>query len=101
MEKLSELTEVVTNKQKAQEEVLNKVQNETSHILLALEAASFSTGNLQTSFSELGWGSWWPYVIFPAASLLLGSYGLQPSVTRNILLLGAGKYRVPSCFSLR
>ncbi|KAI1098224.1 hypothetical protein F4804DRAFT_350608 [Jackrogersella minutella] len=35
--------------------------------------------------------SWWPYVWCPAASLVLGSYGLPPSGTRNLALLALGE----------
>lgn len=36
-------------------------------------------------------GHWWPYVICPAFSLVMGSYGLPPSVTRNIALIALGE----------
>ncbi|OAA51684.1 hypothetical protein NOR_00277 [Metarhizium rileyi] len=91
MEQLSRLAEQVTDRHKAHEEMLKMAHNETNHILLLLEATSFSVAGLRKSFSDLGSASWWPYVICPAASLVFGSYGLQPSIARNLLLLGAGE----------
>lgn len=35
--------------------------------------------------------AWWPYVICPAVSLVLGSYGLPPSMLRNLGLIAAGE----------
>jgi hypothetical protein len=35
--------------------------------------------------------TWWPYIICPAISLVLGSYGLPPSVFRNLMLTAVGE----------
>uniref|UniRef100_A0A1Y1JRX3 Uncharacterized protein n=1 Tax=Photinus pyralis TaxID=7054 RepID=A0A1Y1JRX3_PHOPY len=91
MEELSLLADMVADKHLSHQEMLQSAQNETAHLLASLEAASFSMGNLRASFSDLGSVGWWPYIICPAASLVLGSYRLQPSATRNILLLGVGE----------
>ncbi|KAG8423564.1 hypothetical protein J3458_000451 [Metarhizium acridum] len=91
MEELSLLADLVADKHHAHQEMLQSAKNETAHLLASLEAASFSMGNLRASFSDLGSVGWWPYIICPAASLVLGSYRLQPSITRNILLLGVGE----------
>jgi hypothetical protein len=73
------------------------VQNKTDHILESLEAATFSLGNMQAHFSGFDLAGRWPCILFPIASLFLGSYGLEPSITRNILLLSAGKGQLPHC----
>ncbi|KID93051.1 Nitrilase/cyanide hydratase and apolipoprotein N-acyltransferase [Metarhizium guizhouense ARSEF 977] len=91
MEELSLLADLVADKHHSHQEMLQSAQNETAHLLASLEAASVSMGNLRASFSDLGSVGWWPYIICPAASLVLGSYRLQPSATRNILLLGVGE----------
>ncbi|KID77923.1 Nitrilase/cyanide hydratase and apolipoprotein N-acyltransferase, partial [Metarhizium brunneum ARSEF 3297] len=88
MEELSLLADLVADKHHSHQEMLQSAQNETAYLLASLEAASFSMGNLRASFSDLGSVGWWPYIICPAVSLVLGSYRLQPSATRNILLLG-------------
>lgn len=94
MEELSLLADLVADKHHSHQEMLQSAQNETAYLLASLEAASFSMGNLRASFSDLGSVGWWPYIICPAATLVLGSYRLQPSATRNILLLGVGEYSV-------
>ncbi|KJK81836.1 hypothetical protein H634G_03099 [Metarhizium anisopliae BRIP 53293] len=91
MEELSLLADLVADKHHSHQEMLQSAQNETAYLLASLEAASFSMGNLRASFSDLGSVGWWPYIICPAATLVLGSYRLQPSATRNILLLGVGE----------
>ncbi|KHN99097.1 uncharacterized protein MAM_02795 [Metarhizium album ARSEF 1941] len=91
MEKLNLLADLVADKDKAHQEMLQSAQNKTADLLASLEAASLSMGSLRSSFTDTGLAGWWPYIVCPAASLVLGSYGLQPSVSRNILLLGAGE----------
>lgn len=56
------------------------------------------TGNIATignaqksSLYGLGISHWMPYIIGPVATLLLGSYGLEPSATRNLGLVALGE----------
>ncbi|KAG6038957.1 hypothetical protein E4U41_003463 [Claviceps citrina] len=91
MENLQGIADVVLEKQMMQDKILESTHNQTSNILSALKVATISVGTLQRPLVKLGTAMWWPYVICPVASLTLGSYGLQPSLTRNLLLLGFGK----------
>lgn len=43
----------------------------------------------------LGLSRWVPYIFCPAASLVMGSYGLPPSTARNILLISLGEFPEP------
>lgn len=36
--------------------------------------------------------SWWPYLVCPAVTLVMGSYGLPPSVLRNMGLIALGQF---------
>lgn len=36
--------------------------------------------------------AWWPYIVCPVFSLVLGSYRLPPSGIRNLGLVVLGKY---------
>ncbi|KAK2603502.1 hypothetical protein QQS21_004271 [Conoideocrella luteorostrata] len=91
MQKLSRLAEAVTDKQISHEGLLKSTYNRTLQIVSSLETATLSISTLQTPLTQLGGISWWPYIICPVASLIFGSYGLQPSITRNMILLGAGE----------
>lgn len=45
----------------------------------------------QSRWTLLGLGNWVPYIVSPVATLLLGSYGLAPSATRNLGLVALGE----------
>lgn len=91
MENLQEFADVVLDKQTLQNKILESTHNQTLTLLSSLEFATVSIGALQKPLVKLSTAIWWPYIICPVASLTLGSYGLQPSLVRNLLLLGAGK----------
>jgi hypothetical protein len=60
-------------------------------ITSTLDSAATSATAFQSSFaSQLGLSGWWPFIYCPTASLLLGSYGLPPSLVRNVGLFGIG-----------
>lgn len=92
MENLQGIADVVLEKQMTQDKILESAHNQTSNILSSLEVATLTVRTLQKPLLKLGTAAiWWPYVICPVTSLTLGSYGLQPSLTRNLALLGLGK----------
>lgn len=91
MENLQSIASVVLERQISQDGLLESALNKTSNILSSLDAATLTVNTLQKPLLKLGTTGWWPYVICPVASLTLGSYGLQPSLARNLVLLGLGK----------
>ena len=91
MGKLSNLADRITEKQRSHELLMESTPNRTFEILGSLETATSSVSALQMPLVQLGWTSWVPYIVCPTASLVLGSYGLPPSMTRNLLLLSIGK----------
>ena len=73
-------------------QLLNTAKNTTDDILDTLEVAASSATSFNDSFFKNSVvRSWWPYLICPAATLFLGSYGLAPSVFRNLGLLALGE----------
>ncbi|KAG6035808.1 hypothetical protein E4U19_004306 [Claviceps sp. Clav32 group G5] len=92
MKNLQGIASVVLERQISQDGLLESALNKTSNILSVLDAATLTVDALQKPLLELGTTSWWPYVICPVASLTLGSYGLQPSLARNLALLGLGEF---------
>lgn len=75
-------------------QLLTAAQNVTDDIFLTLMEAASSAETVKTSFLMHGeWVEWWPYVICPVASLVMGSYGLPPSIVRNLVLIVVGSLR--------
>lgn len=71
---------------------LKEAKNLTDEIIDTLEDAASSAASLNDSFfRNSAVSSWWPYLICPAATLFLGSYGLAPSAFRNLGLLALGE----------
>lgn len=91
LELLNVLADEATDKHRTNGALLQATQNKTHQILSSLNDAASSISALQAPLVRLGWAGWWPYIVCPAASLLMGSYGLQPSVTRNLILIGASE----------
>jgi len=57
-----------------------------------LGTAMSMTTRIQNSVVRSGFVlGWWPYLVCPAVSLVMGSYGLPPSGYRNIMLILAGE----------
>lgn len=52
-------------------------------------------------FTSLKLSRLWPYIVCPAASLIMGSYGLEPSAVRNIWLVGLGQLKKKVLRSLK
>ncbi|KAI1211431.1 uncharacterized protein F4807DRAFT_459010 [Annulohypoxylon truncatum] len=70
---------------------LHQMHNKTNDILETLENTASSAVYVKHSVLRQSSSSWWPYIWCPAASLVLGSYGLPPSGTRNLGLLVLGE----------
>ncbi|KAH6610622.1 hypothetical protein Trco_000642 [Trichoderma cornu-damae] len=71
---------------------LAHAQQTAANLMDILDSASSSAVTLRSSIhSSFGWGSWWPYVFCPLTSLVVGSYGLPPSATRNLVLISLGE----------
>ncbi|KAF3018586.1 hypothetical protein E8E14_013219 [Neopestalotiopsis sp. 37M] len=83
------VTEALTGKYDQHTHLLQEAQNMTHEILDTLEATAASAADVNDVFTKQSTtASWWPWVWCPAASLVMGSYGLAPSATRNLALLG-------------
>ncbi|KAF6521978.1 hypothetical protein HZS61_013506 [Fusarium oxysporum f. sp. conglutinans] len=92
MGKLEELAEDLLVKYDNHESRLDKAFRKTGQVLDILDATAASATGLQSSvFSSFGLSGVWPYIICPFLSLAMGSYGLQPSLVRNIWLVGFGE----------
>lgn len=73
-------------------EQLRQAQSSADQILSTLDTAATTATSFTASLSSaIGIQGWWPYIYCPAASLLMGSYGLPPSALRNIALVGLGE----------
>ncbi|KAK7421528.1 hypothetical protein QQZ08_009943 [Neonectria magnoliae] len=92
MDKLEGLADDLLVKFNGHEGRLEQAQQKTAHILDTLDAATASAETFRSSiFSGFGLSGLWPCVLFPVASLVMGSYGLEPSMGRNIWLVGLGE----------
>lgn len=82
----------ITSRYDAHNEQLRQAQSSTNSILETLDSAATSASTFRSSLSSTFWfQGFWPYIYCPAASLVMGSYGLPPSTVRNIALIGAGE----------
>lgn len=93
MDRLVSATETLTTKFQDHSAFLHQANNVTNDLLDALHETAAVASSMQDSFLSrvANKSSWWPYIIFPTASLVLGSYGLPPSMLRNIGLLAFGE----------
>ncbi|KAK1728376.1 nuclear membrane fusion protein Kar5 [Colletotrichum acutatum] len=90
LEKLLDITDDISSKYESHSEKLSHVNQVSGDLLGTLENMAASTSEVRGSFHRPGWTSWVPYVACPAASLLMGSYGLPPSAVRNLGLIALG-----------
>ncbi|KAF4979317.1 hypothetical protein FZEAL_4458 [Fusarium zealandicum] len=92
MEKLDGLADNLLVKYDSHEWRLDQAQRRTGQILEILDATAVSAAGFQNYvFGGFGLAGLWPYIVFPALSLTMGSYGLQPSLWRNLWLVGLGE----------
>ncbi|KAI5467707.1 hypothetical protein BGZ63DRAFT_478074 [Mariannaea sp. PMI_226] len=91
MESLEGIANHLRSKFSHHEGQLGQVQQQAEQILVTLEVATASVESLRNSlFSGLNLSAVWPYIVCPIASLVMGSYRLEPSITRNLWLVGIG-----------
>ncbi|KAK4155712.1 nuclear fusion protein KAR5 [Chaetomidium leptoderma] len=92
MNRLVTAAETMTTKFEDHSSMLKQANNITNDILDALEETAAVASSMNESFfMSATTRSWWPFVVFPTASLVMGSYGLPPSILRNIGLLAFGE----------
>jgi hypothetical protein len=92
MDRLATATETLTTKFDDHSTMLKQANNITNDILDALEETAAVASSMNDSFfMRATTRSWWPFVVFPTASLVMGSYGLPPSILRNLGLLAFGE----------
>jgi hypothetical protein len=95
VQRLVNASEALATKQEAHAELLHEVGNITIVILETLGETASSATVISDAFSGYrAPTSLWLYVGCPVASLVLGSYGLPPSLLRNIVLVALGGYPV-------
>ncbi|KAI0152598.1 hypothetical protein GGR57DRAFT_469628 [Xylariaceae sp. FL1272] len=91
MERLVHISSHLASDYNVHTGLLHSAQNMTEEILYVLgdtAASAASVGDLLGHRSSL---SWWPYIWCPAATLVMGSYGLPPSFLRNLALFAMGE----------
>lgn len=72
--------------------MLKQAKNITNEILDALEETATAALTVNESmFKTATTKSWWPFLVCPSAALVLGSYGMPPSMLRNFGLLAFGE----------
>ncbi|KAK3394910.1 hypothetical protein B0H63DRAFT_556053 [Podospora didyma] len=92
MDRLLVVTENLSAKYDDHTHMLKQASNLTNDVLDVLAEAASTAAFVNTSrFEDAIFSSWWPHIVFPAASLVLGSYGLPPSISRNLGLLALGE----------
>lgn len=92
MKRLEGLADSLLVQHEGHQERLVHAQQTATDLIDILDSASSSAATLRTSiFNSLGLSSWWPYIFCPLTSLVVGSYGLPPSATRNLMLISLGK----------
>ncbi|KAH7312355.1 hypothetical protein B0I35DRAFT_488002 [Stachybotrys elegans] len=92
MVRLAGLADSLTLKQDQHQTSLDKARLMTDEVLRTLNTISESASTFGSSFRQaFSWSGWWPYIYCPAATLFLGSYGLQPSAARNFILVSIGE----------
>jgi hypothetical protein len=92
MDRLVTATETLSANFKDHSSMLKQANNITNDILDALEETAAVASSMNESFfMSVTTRSWWPFLVFPTASLVMGSYGLPPSIFRNLGLLAFGE----------
>lgn len=96
MQRLIGISDTLVTNYDIHTDLLQQAQNITNGVLNALEETAASATALGGVFSgKRSISSWWLYVWCPVASLVVGSYGLPPSLLRNLILFTIGKAHFP------
>lgn len=92
LNRLVTVSDTLSTKHEHHAYFLRQASNITEDILDTLEATVSAASQVNISVLERSVSSgWWPYFICPAVSLVMGSYGLPPSILRNLALLAVGE----------
>ncbi|KAI1326581.1 hypothetical protein F5Y16DRAFT_374674 [Xylariaceae sp. FL0255] len=92
MQRMINISEDLASNYEAHTNLLYHAQNMTDEILGSLGETAASAATVSSAFlKQNSFTSWWPYIWCPAASLVMGSYGLPPSILRNIGLIAFGE----------
>ncbi len=92
MNRLINVTENLSAKYDDHTQLLDQANNKTYEVLDTLEATAAKAASVNESLQQESKSSgWWPYIVCPTASLVMGSYGLPPSAFRNLGLLALGE----------
>lgn len=92
MNRLLVATETIAAKYEDHTLSLTQARNLTNDLLDALEETAATASTFQSSiFRDASPGAWWPHIVFPTVTLVMGSYGLPPSFFRNFGLLALGE----------
>ncbi|KAF6824702.1 nuclear membrane fusion protein kar5 [Colletotrichum plurivorum] len=90
--KLFAVAENLSYKYETHAEKLTQAQQVSESILETLDEMVVSASKVHRSFLSSAWATWSPYIIYPMVTLFMGSYGLAPSVMRNIGLIILGEW---------
>jgi len=92
MNHLMQVTTNLTSTYHHHAHLLSQANNATNELVDTIEATASAASQVQESLSRRNEGSsWWPYIVCPTASLVMGSYGLPPSAFRNLALIAFGE----------
>lgn len=95
LERLAATTDNIASTYEDHAQAVIEVKNMTNEVLETLENVSGATAKIKEAdrlrWGSSGLGSWMPYILSPAATLFLGSYGLAPSALRNLGLVALGE----------
>jgi len=72
-------------------QMLQQATNTTNELLDTLEETTDTATSLTKTLAGFGSGNWWPYFLCPAFTVVVGSYGLEPSAFRNFWLGAIGE----------
>ncbi|KAI0439666.1 hypothetical protein F4803DRAFT_530115 [Xylaria telfairii] len=92
MQRLINISNTLASKYDAHTDLLQQAQNITNEILNTLEDTAASAAAMGDGFlGQTSLKSWWLYIWCPVVSLVMGSYGLPPSMLRNFGLIALGE----------
>ncbi|KAJ4393243.1 hypothetical protein N0V93_002451 [Gnomoniopsis smithogilvyi] len=95
LERLTATTDDLLSKCEEHAFAITEAKNMTNEILEMLESVAGTAAVIEEAersrWRDSGLGGWMPYIVSPATTLFLGSYGLAPSAVRNLCLVALGE----------
>ncbi|KAH8666556.1 hypothetical protein BX600DRAFT_511482 [Xylariales sp. PMI_506] len=92
MQRLVGMSEDLSWKYESHTGLIEQAYNITNELLDTLEDTTITVATVGGILSyQSSTHFWWPYILCPAVSLVMGSYGLPPSVVRNLALVALGE----------